>query len=505
MPAEIPQPFPTPDRDDLVEKYKRDARFYSNNAQSTDEGSQPHLDANVLADQLVPGYQQIRQSADNIVLGDATGAAAEKWATSRGLPGRIPATGARGYMIIKASAGGTHLFVDDEIKIGNLRYLCTRDAVYQNGALVPVQGFDTGPSTNQPAGTVGRWTAPRPGCGEEATVWEDAEGEGLRGGRSEETDLEIQDRVADINANPPGSGNDAHLQKLVKDAGVALGISVQQCFTYPGILGPGTTGIAFTVLPDKSGGSRIPSPTQIAAIEAWVKQQMPGNDGLFFATVTGSTIDLTLQVQWRQGAISWADVNPWPELYTGSGAIVVQSVTSPTEFVLGRTGGYVGVRQPVVGQTIAFYDPVSQTFKRKRILNYLVFGLGPWTITCDTTNETSDTTYTPVVGQRACPWSESLDLVVPPLLAEFDLFGPGEQVASFFDAGTRQRRQPPPQQSWPSRLGSRVINGVQDQPSVNDAQLIDPAPGSLPLATPVGAAGTLSYLRELRWIAAFPL
>ena len=40
---------------------------------------------------------------------------------------------------------------------------------------------------------------------------------------------------------------------------------------------------------------------------------------------------------------------------------------------------------------------------------------------------------------------QPLDLLVAPLLAEFDRFGPGEQVASFFDVGTRQRRQPPPQ------------------------------------------------------------
>jgi uncharacterized phage protein gp47/JayE len=226
MPDQLPPDFPTPDRDPLVEAYKRDVRFYSNGAYSTEEGTPPDVDARVLADQLVPGYLQVRQSADNLVLGAATGQAAEAWALAQGLPGRIPATGARGYVVLSAATGGTTLFENDELKVNgtSLRYRCTRTATFLDGQLVPIQGIDTGPSTNQPSGTRLTWTSPRPGCNAEAVVWADPNGAGLTGGRSQETDEEIQARVVETKRNPPSAGNDAQIQALVKAAGVALGI-----------------------------------------------------------------------------------------------------------------------------------------------------------------------------------------------------------------------------------------------------------------------------------------
>lgn len=505
MPEQLPPDFPTPDRDALVLAYKRDVRFYSNGAYSTEEGTPPDIDARVLADQLVPGYLQVRRSADNLVLGAASGDAAEAWALANGLPGRIPATGARGYVVLGAATGGTTLFEGDELKVNGtqLRYRCTRTATFFHGQLVSVQGIDTGPGTNQPPGTRLTWTSPRPGCNAEAVVWADPNGAGLAGGRSQETDEEIQARVIEAKRNPPSAGNDAQIQALVKAAGVALGIPVQQAFTYPAILGPGSTGIVFTVLPDRLGGSRLPTGDQINAIEAWVKEQLPGDDSLFFGSLVASPLDLALRVQWRQGAASWADLVPWPAFYTGVNALVVRTVTSPLACSVGRTVlSYAGVVAPLVGQTLGMFDAEARVFRRKRIAT--VTGTGPWALTFDSTADASDTMYTPVLGQRVCPWSDSLNLLVAPLLQEFGRFGPGEQVATFFDAGTRQRRQPPPQRQWPSRVGARVINGAQDLVAVADAALVVPEPGALPLITPVGSPGTLSYLRTLRDLAVFP-
>lgn len=505
MPEQLPPDFPAPDRDLLVEQFKRDVRFYSGGAQSTDEGTQPDIDARVIADQLVPGYQQLLQTSDNLVLTASKGAAAEAWALSKGLPGRIPASGARGFVVVSTSSGGSTIFAGDELVLqgASLRYRCTRTATYLNGKLVPVQAFDTGPATNLAPGAKLLWSSPRPGCNTDAVVWEDPNGDGLTGGRSEETDEEIHERVIDAGRTPAVAGNDAQIQALVKAAGVALGIPVQRAFTYPAILGPATTGIVFTLRPERPGGSRLPSNDQINQVEAWVKGQLPGDDSLFFGILLEDPVDLALNVDWRPQAERWADLVPWPPFYAGTDALVVTAATSATAFSIGRTvGGYVGVPSPVVGQTLAVYDATAKLFRRKRIAS--VAGVGPWALTCDTTADASDTLYTPVVGQRACPWSESLSLLVAPLLAEFDGFGPGEQVASFFDAGTRQKRQPEPQQTWPSRLGARVINGVQDLPAVNDAQLLDPAPEDLPVLTTVGTPGATSYLRTLRRLAVFP-
>ena len=499
MPAEIPQTFPTVSRDDLRDAYLRDVAFYSDGTQDTNEGTQPYIDGSVLADQLVPAYIQIKTSAENLVLTSATGTAAETWATSKGLTGRIAAVGATGFVVIEASAGGTTIFAGDELKTSaGLRFACSTTATYASSDLVPVYGVDTGTATNLSPGTVLTWTAPRPGCGSTATVWEDTSGNGLTGGRAEETDAEIIARVIEAGRNPPASGNDAHYQALVK---ATPGLAVQQAFTYPAILGPGTVGVVFTLQPAEPGGDRIPSATQRAAVESWLTGQVPHDDQFFVGEVVANSVDVAMQVTWQTGADGWTDAVPWPPYYSGSNAITVRAVTSATSFTLGRaSGSYSGVAQPVAGKTIAFFDASARAFVRKRILSFT--GTGPWVVTVEPTNNVSDLTYVPSVGERAMPFSASLDLLTTPVLSYFDTLGPGEQVGSFFDAGTRQRRTPLPPKSWPSTIGARLINGVQDLDAVADAELQEP---TTPLVCPTGTASTLSYLHQLNALSAFAL
>lgn len=500
MPAEIPQSFPEPDRDQLREDYLRDVAFYSDGSQDTGEGSQPWIDGSVLADQLVPAYLRIKTSGDNLVLSTATGTAAEDWAESKGLVRRLPATGASGYVTISASVGGTKIFEGDEIRhaVTGLRFECAVTDTYLDGQLVPVRGLDTGPATNLAAGTVLEWTAPRPGCGSTATVWEDADSNGFIGGRAVETDEEILARVIDAGENPPAMGNAAHYAELVRKT---PGVPVQAAFVYPAILGPGTVGIVFTLKPDAPGGARIPNGTQIGQVEAWLQSQVPHDDQFFVSVLTGNPVDVALEVQWQDGADDWTDAAPWPPYYSGNDAIKVTAVTSATSFTLGRaSGSYGSAQQPVAGQTIALFDASNRAFAKKRIAS--ISGTGPWIITVEATNNVSDLTFTPAVGDRAMPHSPSLELLLEPVLSYVDTLGPGEQLASFFDAGYRQRRSPAPRKSWPSSVGARLINGVQDLDAVADAELQEPA---TPLACPVGTPGTESYLHQLRGLAVFAL
>lgn len=500
MPAEIPQSFPEPDRDELRDQYLRDVAFYSDGAQDTGEGSQPWIDGSVLADQLVPAYLRNKTSGDNLVLTKATGTAAEDWAASKGLARRLPATGGSGYVTISASTGGTTIFEGDEIRHTptGLRFECAVTSTYLDGQLVPVRGVDTGPATNLDPGTVLTWTSPRPGCGSAATVWEDADGDGLTGGRVEETDAEIVDRVIDAGANPPAMGNAAHYADLVRST---PGVPVQAAFVYPAILGPGTVGIAFTLKPDAAGGARIPNAAQIGAVEAWLQSQVPHDDQFFVCTLTSEPVDVAMEVEWQTGADDWLDAAPWPPYYSGTNAIKVTAVTSATAFTLGRaSASYGSAQQPIAGQTIAFFDADSRSFVKKRIASFT--GSGPWVITVEATNNVSDLSFAPAVGDRAMPWSASLELLLDPVLSYFDSLGPGEQVASFFDAGYRQRRFPAPPKSWPSSVGARLINGVQDLDAVADAELQEP---TTPVACPTGTAGTESYLHQFRALAVFPL
>jgi hypothetical protein len=217
---------------------------------------------------------------------------------------------------------------------------------------------------------------------------------------------------------------------------------------------------------------------------------------------TDENADIVYAVTWAESATGWEDVAPWPPYYAPAatpGGIVVSAATSATSFTLDTDDSdYTDVQQPQNGQTIAFYDPDEFVFRRKRILSFT--GTGPWVITCDTTNDVSDTSYTPAVGQRACPWSDSLDILLPGIHAYFDSLGPGEVFASFYDEGRRQKRQPRPPREWPHTLTTRDLIGAVTADEVDDVEALE-GDGLTPT---IGTPGVLVYQLKLRWLSVFP-
>jgi hypothetical protein len=228
---------------------------------------------------------------------------------------------------------------------------------------------------------------------------------------------------------------------------------------------------------------------------------MPGDDQIFAGTITEQPVSVALRVTWANGAPTWVDTATWPAYYANPGqAILVSTATSALSFILSaQNGNYSGIAQPSAGQTIGMYDKTAQTFRRKKILS--VIGTGPWTIAVDTTNASSDTGYTPIVGQRVCPWSESLNNLPAAVISYFDGLGPGEQVASFFDPGLRQRRSPVSPAFYPHQVSNRLLIPILSLASVQDSVISEP---TLPYSTTVGVAGSLSYLLTLGFLAAFP-
>lgn len=497
----LPATLTVKSRDQIVADYKRSYGVRQPDARTTD-GTQPDLDARSLADVLVPVYGNAKTIADSVALKSRTGSALDDTADEIGIAPRQGAVGASGFVAADASAAGGTIFAGDELRNldTGLRYQCLTTALYADGDAVPVAGIDTGAGTNCDAGVVLQWTSPRPGIGPSATVLADSNGAGLSGGRESEDDDTFRERIRDAKANPPASGNDAEIRAAVAET---PGVRIRAAFTYPACLGPGTTGVAFTIAPSRPGGSRIPNATQIGLVSAYIAGRFPADDGLLPVALTAQSADVVLAVEWLDGAAQWADLVPWPPRYSPSGTpglIRAQTVTDSTHFTLVCSGGsYTGVTQPSVGRTIAFFDAAKGVFRRKRILSFT--GTGPWSITCDTSNGASDTTFSPASGQIACPWSDSLDDLAAPLLAYFDGLGPGEQFASFFDAGRRQRRSPTPPRYWPHTIDNRLIRGVLDVPSVQDAVLHE---DGLTVAPAVGTPGVSAYLITLRYVAAFP-
>ncbi|MBA2687505.1 MAG: baseplate J/gp47 family protein [Gemmatimonadaceae bacterium] len=495
----LPDQLIVRDRSEWEAAYLRSYRLRDPEA-DTRADTQPSIDAKTLADQLVVQSQNARRLAQSIPLSEVTGDRLDQRLVELGLPPRFPDLGSSGFVIANTSTGGAHIFAGDELTTEDqgLRFQCITEGDYSSGDYVPVAAIDAGPQTNLDAGTLLIWSFPRPGCAPTAEIAEQTDEEGLSGGRLAESDDEVRQRVSDTLADPAATGNDAGYRRFAENSR-GHGVPVQRAFSYPCILGPGTTCVVFTMKPQRPGASRIPNATQIQQVRDYVIGQMPGDDGYLDGVLLADPTDIVLEVSWSDGAAGWTDATTWPPRYNvGNGAVVVSAVTDATTFTLIVDNGDYNVPDPVVGQTIGFFDPVG-VFRRKKIAT--IGGSGPWVITCNVVNAASDTGFVPVVGQRAMPWSDSLDTLVAPVVAFFEALGPGEQRATFFDPGVREKRNPPSPRYWPSTITNRIITDILDTAGVADARVQE----GLDVTATVGTPGAISYLLELDDLAAFPL
>jgi uncharacterized phage protein gp47/JayE len=501
--TELPMPIPTTTRDGEIAKWKRSFNVRVPDA-DVGAGTQPDTDARVCADILMPLYAAATINNNNTVLELARGVALEQWAEREGVDARREAVGASGSVTFAGSTGGATIVADDEIKddATGLRYRVIATDLYVPGDAVAIVGKDTGPDTNLPAGTQLKWTSPRPGSSDFALISEQSDGAGLTGGRDKENDDELLIRIQQEKQNRAASGNDAEYQL---EAEKTPDVAMQKAFTYPAIIMAGTTCVVFSMRPQRSGGSRVPNAAQVSIVELHVNGEFPGDDGALYGLIADQNTDVVYELDWSESATSWTDLAPWPARYydaaplSGPGTIRVSAAASATVFTVATANAvYTGIQQPTVGQTIAFYDQANFVWRRKRILSFT--GSGPWVITCDTTNNASDVSYTPIVGQPLSPWSDSLPSLLPGVWAYFDTLGPGEQVSVFYDEGTRQRRQPPATESWNHTTTNRGLVDALDILQVADVGVLF----GDEVAPAVGTPGVLSYMLLLRWIVVTP-
>ncbi len=498
MPLDVtPGAIEVPERNESRDSFTQDYKLRQPLA-DVGPGTQPFVDGSLVADAMVPVYN------DALVIGRGGNlrTSAGVWLRETGAAEGVfprPAVGASGYATIDASSGGGLIQAGTEVRYvpGGLRYRVTTTAIYVAGDVVPLQGFDTGPSTNLAPGTVLQFTSPPPGIGPSATVFEQSDGSGLSGGRAADDDEALRRLISDRRANPPASGNDAEYQARIK---ATPGLSVQQPFTIPGVFGPGTMAFCFTLNPAAPGASRVPNGVQVAAAYSYIVGQEPGDDSIFGADIEESPLAVALGITWGVGAVGWADVTPWPAWIAGDPVVVdaspAPSATSFTAITATST------TTPQVGQTVGVYDAAEGVIRNKRIGAVAVLTANKrWTLTIDTTNNASDVSSIPVAGQIVSPWAGSIQSLVAPVVSYFDTLGPGEQFASLPDPGLRQRRQPPSPQYWPSVVGNKMLIPIFKTPGIANAEILSP---DGPYPTPVGTPGVLSYLVTLGDLAAFP-
>jgi uncharacterized phage protein gp47/JayE len=501
----LPGTITVKSRDEWRDHYLRSYRLRDPDA-DTKADTQPWIDASCLADQLVILSENARQIGRKIPLSELSTEELDQRAAELGIPPRFPELGSSGAVTITASTSGTHLFAGDELTTedSSVRFQCLAESDYADGDSVPIAAIDTGPTTNLTAGTQLLWSAPRPGCAPGAIVVEQTDGGGTSGGRIAESDDELMQRISDTLADPAATGNSAAYIRFAENSR-GHGVPVQKAFAYPAILGPGTMGVAFTLKPATAGASRLPNATQIQQVRDYVVGQMPGDDQYLDIVVVAQPVNIAFDVRWASGAADWEDTAPFPERRdAGAGAVVVSAATDSTHFTLATdNGSYAGVRAPIAGQTIGFFNGAGTgSWARKRILS--ITGTGPWAIVVDTSNGVSDTAFVPAIGARPSPWSDSLADLIRPTVEYFGTIGPGEQRAVFFDPGVRERRYPSSPRYWPSTVSNRLAGAMLDidaVPSVADAVVRE----GLGVSATVGTPGGIVYLLELGDLSAFPL
>jgi uncharacterized phage protein gp47/JayE len=458
-------------------------------------GSYPWVRASTLAEALTILSADALAVSDSIPLDNMTGSQLDAKYGSK-LPRNLESK-ASGYITISTSSAGSTIYIGDLLTHPSTRnqYEVTSvTATYLNGVQLAVRSVDPGLGQNITPGEVLQWVSPRPGCYATAVVFSATDGQGIVGGRATESDDEYRERIRDFNASPIGHGNEGDVLALI-EATREHGVPVEKGFVYPAILGDGTLAYGFTVRRDNYWESRLPSSLQITDVFDYVSGKLPGDFAITPAAIaeTNTVIDLSLSLDPRYS--QWADFSPWPSYTARTGGMkVIGTATSPSVFTIETDDAdYTGEVAPVPGNTIAVYDAAFGVFRRKKILT--VLGAGPWSITCDTTTNQTDGTYTPVAGQAISPWFDAINDCAAQAGKFVAAMGPSEIVAvgDMPADGTRMARQPKP---YPGQWNDEVTSDIAYQVKTNVAPV---ATCSLLAATPsTPPLGTVSVLQILK-------
>lgn len=503
-----------PERDDIAQDFRDAWRARSVQADpdrpvDVGQGTLPHKLGEVVADIELPLYANHDKILRGSVVRGKTGDALLRYAAER-LPAnvdgsyRLPATGGSGFAeATKIVAGGAYIIAGTILlhQPTGFRYQVVVSDTYLDGDAIPIVGIDTGSTTNLAADAPLVFDSPPPGVSTGAIVLAQNDGTGalvgLTGGRGEETDVELQDRVIAAQSDPPAAGNSA---EIVQQAQRTAAVPVQAAFVIPAWFGPGSSCVGFTLRSDIST-TRIPNSTQRGLVAAQLGNAFPTDYSIPVAIILPQTFTVALGVTWITGARGWTDRTPWPEYLSADPVHVDDSASTITSnsFQVTTT---VPTTSPQVGQTIAVFDAATRKFKRKRIS--AVTTITPtlsWLLEFSISNGASET-FIPAVDALVSPYSVSLSRLVTPLITYVTTLGPGEQFATFPDPGGRQRRWPYSPDTYSSIVTNDGLVGVgRSSGATSDVEVLLP---STPFTTTVGTPGVTMYLLQLADFAVYP-
>lgn len=316
--------------------------------------------------------------------------------------------------------------------------------------------IDPGEATNLPAGSQLTWAGNVPLSAQspfETTI----DGSG---GHEAENDDEWSRRIADEEAHPSESGNNAHVRRWARESTV----SVEDAFIYSEAKYAGSDVVAITQKRGRQSETnprgplaRVPSAGTLTIARAYLVP--PGSPvsperGVRFVvapqtTFTDASISLSLP---RGRGLGFADVQPWP--FWEGAAASISAVTSQTLFEITTDAE---LPSGVTAPKIMVWRRSLSRWEELRVTSVVSGGVGVWDVTLQAAPE-----HTLAIGDYISPATRAPLLIAQAIERYFDSLGPGEVLDLETDPrAPRVARFPDPVERYPQRAGSAILTTIQ--------------------------------------------
>jgi len=330
-------------------------------------GTDTHIWMTAVANAAMVQYSQIAAASASITPLHSSGDDLERWRIALGLPEVDPSvsTGA-----LRLTVTGTGDVTDGTVMVlpNGRRIEADGDSLgVADGAEIPVVSLDKGEDVNAIGGTKVRFASAPTNIDPEAIVSYERP---LVGGEDAETPARKLERILNRMANAADtSGNWGGLVKLALDALA----SVQMCFVYPALGGPGSTKIVPVrgFYRDLNSFSRSMSSAAVTIVRTAI--QSYSNDAAQYVVQAAAdeSLDVAIQVTIPASKLAggngngWIDVASWPPLDGGDTRVAITAVSSSTPSI---TVNATTSTAPLDGQThIEWWSPATCSFVRQLV------------------------------------------------------------------------------------------------------------------------------------------
>ena len=401
-------------------------------------GTDTHIWMTAVANASMVQYSQIATASTSITPLNAAGDDLERWRIALGLPEMEPSV----------STGAIHLTVtgSGDVTDGTVMVLPNGRRIAADGDSlgvgdgdeIPVISLDKGEDVNAIGGTKVRFASAPTNVDPEAIVSYELP---LIGGEDAETPARKLERILTRMANAADtSGNWGGLVLLALNSLA----SVQKCFVYPALGGPGSTKIVPVrgFYRDLNSFSRSMSDSAVAIVRDAI--QSYSNDAAQYVIQAAANEDLNVAIQVTIPASKlaggngngWIDVEPWPPLEGGDTKVAITAVSSSTPSI---TVNAATATAPIDGQThIEWWSPATCSFVRQLIVSHSG-ATTAWVLTLEAPLVDSAGNE-PAVGDYVSPGMENAEGYATAWTDVMETLGTGENISGSGIAPRDSRR-----------------------------------------------------------------